>query len=400
MLSKEYIDYEDRYSAHNYNPFPLVISRGRGIWVWDVEGNRYMDCVSAYGAVNQGHLHPKIQKTMIEQAHKLTLVSRAFRNDELSLFCKEVCETTGSDCVLPMNTGVEAVETALKAIRKWGYKKKGIPENEAEIIVCENNFHGRTIAVISFSSIDKFKDGFGPFPDGFKTVPYGDAEAVKQAITEKTAGVLVEPIQGEGGINIPPDGYMKELRKICSEAGVLLAFDEIQSGLGRSGELLTEDKENVKADVSIIGKALSGGFYPVSAVLARGDALEVFSPGEHGSTFGGNPLGAAVSRVALRVLTEEGMVENSRKMGALIKKEIENLKSPVIKQVKGEGLMIGIELTDEAGSAREYCNRLIENGLMCNPSKGQVVRFTPPLIVSEEDVSWAMERLNNVFIKT
>jgi ornithine--oxo-acid transaminase len=396
MTHQDFSRLEDSYGANNYKPFDVVISRGKGVWVWDIVGNRYLDCVSAYSAVNHGHCHPKIHKAFIEQSGKLSLISRAFRTDQTGPFYKEVCEATGSRRVLMMNSGAEAVETALKAVRKWGYRHKHIPENRAEIIVCADNFHGRTIAVVGFSTVEKYKQGFGPFPAGFVVIPFGDAEALRRVITPNTAGFLVEPIQGEGGINVPPDGYLAEVRRICTENDVCLVFDEIQTGLGRTGRLLAEEHEHVKADLSIIGKSLGGGFLPVSAVLARGEVLDVFSPGEHGSTFGANPLACAVGRSALRVIAEEGLVENSRKMGEYIKKQIEGLESPYVKGVRGRGLMLGIELNDSSPSAEVLSKKLIDSGLLCIPAGARIVRFTPPIILDEEQAGWALERFTKV----
>ncbi|MBU0987085.1 MAG: ornithine--oxo-acid transaminase, partial [Proteobacteria bacterium] len=362
MDAQYFIDMEEKFGAHNYQPLDVVLHRGKDIWVWDVEGKKYLDCLSAYSAVNQGHSHPKIMQTMIEQLQKLTLTSRAFRNDQLGLFYKEICELTHTHKVLPMNSGAEAVETVIKAVRKWGYKIKGVPCDRAEIIVCENNFHGRTITIIGFSTNEYYRRGFGPFTPGFKVIPFGDAAALEKAITPNTVAFLVEPIQGEGGIIIPPAGYLKEVKSICEKNNIVAIFDEIQTGLGRTGKLLAEAHDGVEADVTLIGKALSGGFYPISAVLSNSEVLGVFMPGEHGSTFGGNPLACAVARTAVKVLVEENMIENAAKMGDYFLTQLKTIKSPYIKEVRGKGLLIGVELFPEAGGARRFCERLIRKG--------------------------------------
>lgn len=393
MKSDKYILLEDEYGAHNYKPLDVVIERGQGVWVWDVDGNRYMDCLSAYSAVNQGHCHPKIRRALVEQAEKLTLTSRAFRNDQLGPLYKELCDLTNSHKVLPMNSGAEAVETAIKAVRKWGYQVKGVPEDKAEIIVCRNNFHGRTITIVSFSTDPVSTTGFGPFTPGFKVIDFGDAKALEDAITENTVAFLVEPIQGEAGVIIPPDGYLKDIRRICTDAGIVLIFDEIQTGLGRTGKLLAEEHENVEADLTLIGKALSGGFYPVSAVLSNTEVLGVLKPGEHGSTFGGNPLACAVARAALKVLREEDLIENARRMGDRFMEGLRRIENPKIKEVRGRGLLIGVEFHPEAGGARRYCERLKEAGLLCKETHQTIIRFAPPLVVTEKDVDWALERI-------
>jgi len=396
MNPQQYIQLEETFGAHNYKPLDVVLSRGRGIWVWDVEGNKYMDCLSAYSAVNQGHCHPKIVKTMIEQAQKLTLTSRAFRNDQLGPFYKELCELTRSHKALPMNSGAEAVETVIKAIRKWGYKVKGIPRDRAEIIVCENNFHGRTIAIIGFSTEAQYRDGFGPYPAGFNIVPFGDAAAVEAAITPHTVGVLLEPIQGEAGVIIPPPGYLKDVKAICEKNDIVLILDEIQTGLGRTGKLFAEEHEGIEADVTVIGKALSGGFYPISAVLSNKEVLGVFMPGDHGSTFGGNPLACAVARTALKVLIQENMIENAQKMGDYFLSQLKNVHSPFIKEIRGKGLLIGVELVPEAGGARGFCERLKAKGLLCKETHENVIRFAPPLVITKAQIDWAMERIESV----
>jgi ornithine--oxo-acid transaminase len=396
MNQQHYIQLEEEFGAHNYKPLDVVLTRGKGLWVWDVEGNKYMDCLSAYSAVNQGHCHPKIMQTMIEQAQKLTLTSRAFRNDQLGLLYKELCELTRSHKVLPMNSGAEAVETVIKAVRKWGYKIKGVPHDKAEIIVCENNFHGRTIAIIGFSTESQYRDGFGPFPQGFKIVPFGNAAAIEQAITPHTVGVLLEPIQGEAGVIIPPFGYLKDVKAICEKNDIILILDEIQTGLGRTGKLLAEEHEDIEADVTVIGKALSGGFYPISAVLSNKEVLGVFMPGDHGSTFGGNPLACAVARTALNVLVEENMIDNSREMGAYFLSQLKTIQSPFIKEIRGKGLLIGVELLPEAGGARRFCEDLKTKGLLCKETHENVIRFAPPLVITKKEIDWAMDRIESV----
>jgi len=396
MDPKEYIELEELYGAHNYKPLDVVLTRGEGIWVWDVQGNKYMDCLSAYSAVNQGHCHPKIMAAMTEQAKRLTLTSRAFRNDQLGLFYRELCNLTNSHKVLPMNSGAESVETAIKAVRKWGYKVKGIPEEEAEIIVCRNNFHGRTITIVGFSTDPTAREGFGPFTPGFKVVPFGDAEAFEQAITPNTVGFLVEPIQGEGGVIIPPDGYLRKVKEVCEKNNVVLILDEIQTGLGRTGKLLAEEHEGIEADLTLIGKALSGGFYPISAVLSNTEVLGVLRPGEHGSTFGGNPLACAVARMALKVLIEEKMIENAAAMGEYFLNELKKIRNPKIKEVRGRGLLIGVELFPDAGGARQYCEKLMTKGILCKETHDHIIRFAPPLVITKKDIDWALEKIEPV----
>ena len=399
METRDYIELEEKYGAHNYKPLEVVLSRGQGVWVWDVEGKKYLDCLASYSAVNQGHCHPKIMKTMIEQCRKLTLTSRAFRNDQLGLLYEELCNLTNSHKVLPMNSGAEAVETVIKAVRKWGYKVKGVPKDRAEIIACENNFHGRTITLVGFSTEEHYREGFGPFTPGFRIVPFGDAEALESAVTPNTVGFLVEPIQGEAGIIIPPEGYLKKVKSICEKNNVILILDEIQTGLGRTGKLLAEQHEGIEADISLIGKALSGGFYPISAVLSNTEVLGVLRPGEHGSTFGGNPLACAVARTALRVLVEEGMIENSAAMGAYFLGELKKIRSPLIKEVRGRGLMIGVELFPEAGGARGYCEKLMGLGILCKETHDHIIRFAPPLVITKEEIDWALEKIEKVLAK-
>ena len=396
MDQQYYIDLEEQYGAHNYQPLDVVLNRGQGIWVWDVEGNKYLDCLSSYSAVNQGHCHPKIMQTMLEQAQTLTLTSRAFRNNQLSLFYKELCELTNSHKVLPMNSGAEAVETVIKAVRKWGYQVKGVPKDQAEIIVCTNNFHGRTITIVGFSSEEQYREGFGPYTPGFKIIPFGDSGALEKAMTPNTVGFLVEPIQGEAGIIVPPDGFLREAKSICEEHNVVLITDEIQTGLGRTGKLLAEEHDGIESDITLIGKALSGGFYPISAVLSNTEVLGVLRPGEHGSTFGGNPLACAVARTALRVIVEEHMIENAVTMGTYFQSQLREIKSPYIKEVRGKGLMIGVELLPNAGGARGFCERLKDRGLLCKETHVDTIRFMPPLVITKDEIDWALERIESV----
>ena len=391
--SQELIELENQFGAHNYHPLDVVVERAEGSWVYDIEGKRYLDCLAAYSAVNQGHCHPRILHAMMQQACKVTLTSRAFRNDQLPLLYEELHRLTGYDMALPMNSGAEAVETAVKAARKWGYKVKGIPQGKAEIIVCANNFHGRTVTIISFSTDEQYRDGFGPFTPGFKIIPYGDANALRAAVTPNTCAFLVEPIQGEAGIIIPPAGFLAEAAAICRENNVLLMCDEIQSGLGRTGKLFACMHEDVRPDMLIVGKALSGGFYPVSAVLASKKVLGVFHPGDHGSTFGGNPLACAVAREALRVLIEENLVERSAEMGAYFLSKLQTLRSPDLKQVRGKGLWIGIELHSPA---RPYCEALKNEGMLCKETHDRVLRIAPPLTITREEIDWAFDRICQV----
>jgi ornithine--oxo-acid transaminase len=398
MNTRDYIALEDRYNAHNYKPLDVVLERGEGIWVWDVEGNRYLDFLSAYSAVNQGHAHPRILKVLVEQAAKLPLTSRAFRNSQLPLLAKELCELTGYEMMLPMNTGAEAVETVLKAARRWGYTTKGVPDGRAEIITCAGNFHGRTVTIVGFSTEAQYKDGFGPFTPGFVTVPYGDASALEAAITPNTVAFLVEPIQGEAGVVLPPDGYLKRVRQICDRHNVLLVADEIQTGMGRTGKILACDWEDVRPDVVAIGKALSGGFYPVSAVLSDRPVLEVFNPGDHGSTFGGNPLAAAVAREALKVLMDEDLIENAQRQGEYLMGRLLRIESEHIAEVRGRGLLIGVELVPQAGGARRFAETMKDEGLLCKETHENVIRFAPPLIITREDLDWALERIEKVLM--
>ena len=397
MKKEDYISLEQLLGAHNYKPLDVVLSRGKGVWVWDIDGNRYLDCLAAYSAVNQGHCHPKIIKTMIEQSQNLTLTSRAFRNDQLALLYNDLCRLTNSHKVLPMNSGAEAVETAIKTVRKWGYTVKNVPENKAEIIVCEGNFHGRTITIVSFSTDHNSRKGFGPFTPGFKVIPFGDSQALERSITANTVGFLVEPIQGEAGVIIPPSGYLATVKQICEKNNVVLILDEIQTGLGRTGKLLAEEHDGIEADLTLIGKALSGGFYPISAVLSNTEVMDVLQPGEHGSTFGGNPLACAVARTALKVLVEENMIENAEKMGAYFLDGLKRIESPLIKEVRGKGLMIGMELHPHAGGARRYCEKLLEQGLLCKETHEHIIRFAPPLVITRDQIDWALGKISSVF---
>ncbi|NPV76003.1 MAG: ornithine--oxo-acid transaminase [Anaerolineae bacterium] len=398
MVTQDYIALEEKFGAHNYHPLDVVINRGEGVWVYDVEGNRYLDCLSAYSALNQGHVHPKILSALVAQAQKVTLTSRAFRNDQLPLLYKELSELTGYEMSLPMNSGAEAVETALKVARKWAYRIKNVPRYKAEIIVASGNFHGRTISIISFSTEPLYRDDFGEFTPGFVIVPYGDARAIQNAITPNTAAVLLEPIQGEGGVIIPPAGYLKAVKGICEKNEVLFIADEIQTGLGRTGKLFACDHENLRPDIVIIGKALSGGFYPVSAILADQPILGLIQPGEHGSTFGGNPLGAAVARAALKVLIEEKLIENSFQMGEYFKEQLEEIPSPHVKEIRGKGLLIGIELKREARGARRFCEALKTTGILAKETHEHVIRFAPPLIIDRNTIDWALERIRPVLM--
>lgn len=390
MNTQDFINIENQYGAHNYHPLDVVIQRAEGVWVYDVEGNRYLDCLSAYSAVSQGHVHPKILAALLEQATRVTLTSRAFRNDQLALFYKELSELTGYEMALPMNSGAEAVETAVKLARKWAYVVKKVPRHEAEIIVASGNFHGRTTTIISFSSEPLYRDDFGPFTPGFKIVKYGDADVIEQAITPNTAAVLIEPIQGEAGVVIPPAGYLKRISELCKQNNILLIADEIQTGLGRTGKLFACEHEGVRPDMMVLGKALSGGFYPISVVLADRPVMGLFNPGEHGSTFGGNPLAAAVGRAALRVLTEEKLIENSAVLGEYLLEQIAEIPSPHVKEVRGKGLFIGVELKPEAGGARRFCEELQRLGILAKETHDNVIRFAPPLIIDREIIDWAL----------
>lgn len=396
--AKALIELEEQLGAHNYHPLDVVCTRGEGVWLYDVEGKRYLDCLSAYSAVNQGHAHPRIVAALVEQAHRLPLTSRAFRNDQLPLFYKELLDLVGYEMALPMNTGAEAVETAIKAARKWAYTVKGVPRHQAEIITAEGNFHGRTITVISFSSEPQYKEDFGPYTPGFVTVPYGDAKAIEAAITPHTAAVLIEPIQGEAGVVVPPEGYLRRVREICDRHNVLFIADEIQTGLGRTGKLLACDHEGVRPDIVVLGKALSGGLYPVSAVVSSQEVLGLFRPGDHGSTFGGNPLAAAVARAALRVIVEEGLVENAAEMGRYFRDHLEEINSSHVDHVRGEGLLIGVVLKPEAGGARRFAEALAERGILVKETHEHVLRFAPPLIIDKATLDWALPIIRDVLM--
>ncbi|HHX08639.1 MAG TPA: ornithine--oxo-acid transaminase [Chloroflexi bacterium] len=390
MNTQDYIKLEDQYGAHNYKPLDVVLNKGKGCWVTDVDGKRYLDCLSAYSALNQGHCHPRIVQASIDQAQKIGLTSRAFRNDKLGLFYKKLVDLTGYEMALPMNSGAEAVETAVKIARKWAYATKGIPKYEAEIIVAEGNFHGRTTTIISFSTEQFYKEMFGPFTPGFTAVPYGDIEAVRAAINPNTAAVMLEPIQGENGVVIPPDGYLKAVAEICKENNVLFIADEIQTGLCRTGKWFASQYEDVRSDITIIGKALSGGMYPVSAVLADKPILGLFQPGEHGSTFGGSPMAAAIGIAALEVLDEENLAERAMELGEYFRGELRKIDAPVVKEVRGRGLLIGVELHPEAGGARRYCEMLQEEGILAKETHDHVIRFAPPLVIEKSDLDWAL----------
>jgi len=396
LRTQDYVALENRYNAHNYQPLDVVITRAEGVWVWDVEGRKYLDCLSAYSALNQGHCHPRIVRAMVEQARRLALTSRAFRNDQLPLLAKELCELTGYEMVLPMNSGAEAVETAIKAARKWGYTVKGVADDRAEIIVCTGNFHGRTITIITFSPEEEYRDGFGPFTPGFKLIPYGDADALERAITPDTVAFLVEPMQGEGGVVVPPEGYIRRVREICTRHDVLMIADEIQTGLGRTGKLLACEHEGVQPDVVTLGKALSGGMYPVSAVLSSREVLGVFGPGEHGSTFGGNPLACAVAREALKVIVDEHLCERSAELGEYLMARLRGIQSPHVALCRGKGLFVGIVLKPEAGGARRFCEALKERGVLAKDTHGTVIRLAPPLVITKEELDWALERIAEV----
>ena len=394
--TEDYIREVEKFSAHNYHPLPVVLSKGEGVWVWDVEGNKYMDMLSAYSAVNQGHRHPKIIKALIDQAQKITLTSRAFHNDKMGPFLHKLCGVAGYDKALPMNTGAEAVETAIKAARKWGYLKKGVEENKAEIIVCENNFHGRTTTIISFSTEPQYKFGFGPFTPGFKIIPYNDPEALEKAITPNAVAFLVEPVQGEGGVIVPDEGYYKKIREITKKYNVLLIADEIQTGFGRTGTLFAMDREGVKPDILVVGKALGGGIYPVSAILAADDIMDVFKPGDHGSTFGGNPLASAVGMASLEVILEEKLPERAEELGNYFMEELRKINSPYVKEVRGRGLLVGVEIKKEIATARPFCEKLMKLGILAKETHEQVIRFAPPLIIKKEEIDWALERIRKV----
>lgn len=400
MHTREIIELEDKYGAHNYNPLDIIISKAEGVWVWDIEDKKYMDFLAAYSAVNQGHCHPRILKVMVDQAKRVTLTSRAFRNDQLSLLYKKLADITGMEVSLPMNTGAEAVETAIKAARKWGYNYKNIPADKAEIVVCENNFHGRTTTIVGFSTEKDYKEKFGPFTPGFKIIAYGDTKVLKKAINKNTVAFLFEPIQGEGGIIIPPHGYLKAVYDICKENNILMIVDEIQSGLGRTGKLFAYQHEvGVKPDILIIGKALSGGFYPVSATLSSKKIMDVFKPGTHGSTFGGNPLACAIACEALDVIIDENLSERSAELGEYLMDLLFSIDSKYVKEIRGRGLWVGIELKKEAGGARRFCEVLMEEGLLCKETHEHVIRMAPPLVITKEEINWAFSKIEKVLVK-
>lgn len=396
MNTKDFITLEEQYGAHNYHPLDVVIEKAEGVWVYDVDGKKYLDCLSSYSAVNQGHVHPEILNALLEQAKRVTLTSRAFRNDQLPLLYKELSEMTGYEMSLPMNSGAEAVETAVKLARKWAYVIKGVPRHQAEIIVADGNFHGRTVTIVSFSTEPSYRNDFGPFTPGFVVVKYGDADAVEKAITPNTAAVMLEPIQGEAGVIVPPAGYLRKVAEICKKNNVLFMADEIQTGLARTGKLFASHHEDVRPDVVIVGKALSGGFYPVSAVLADKAILGLFKPGEHGSTFGGNPLGAAVARAALRVIREEKLAERSHQLGEYFMEQLTEIPSPHVKEVRGKGLLIGVELKPEAGGARRFCEALKSRGILAKETHDHVIRFAPPLVIDKETIDWALPSIRDV----
>jgi ornithine--oxo-acid transaminase len=394
--TKEYLTQVDEFSAHNYHPLPVVLERGEGCWVWDVEGNKYLDMLSAYSAVNQGHRHPRIIEALKTQADRLTLTSRAFHNDQMGPFLEELCVATGFERALPMNTGAEAVETAIKAARKWGYTVKGVPTDRAEIVVCSNNFHGRTTTIVGFSSEDQYRFGFGPFTPGFKMVAYGDSDALEAAITPNTVGFLVEPLQGEGGVVVPPEGYFARCVEICREHRVLVINDEIQTGLGRTGRLFCGDWDGSRGDILVVGKALGGGVYPVSGILSSSEIMDVFRPGDHGSTFGGNPLGAAVGRAALGVIRDERLPEKSDQLGSWFMDRLREIDSPHVAEVRGRGLMIGLVIRDESGPARPFCEALHARGILAKETHQQVIRFAPPLVIEKETLEWVVPQVAEV----
>ncbi len=395
-LTDRYLDEAERFSAHNYHPLPVVLDRGEGSWVWDVDGNRYLDMLSSYSALNQGHRHPLVLKAARDQLDRLTLTSRAFHNDQMGPFLRELCEASGFDAALPMNTGAEAVETAIKMVRKWGYQVRGVPDGQAEIIVCEDNFHGRTTTIVGFSSEDQYREGFGPFTPGFKLVPYGDVDALRRAIGPNTVGFMVEPIQGEAGVVVPPDGYLRETAAICRDSGVAFVADEIQTGLGRTGRLFCCDWEGVRPDVLVVGKALGGGVYPVSAVIADAEFMDVFRPGDHGSTFGGNPLGAAVGRASLRVILDDDLSRRSDELGSWFMDRLRAIASPHVEEVRGKGLLIGVVIRESSGTARPFCEALQERGILAKETHHQIVRFAPPLTVERADLEAALTEIEAV----
>jgi len=398
MKAKDFIEIEQKYGAHNYHPLPVVISKAKGVWVWDVEGKKYIDMLSSYSAINQGHLNDRIVKAAAAQMKRVSLTSRAFSNDRMGPFLKRLCEVSGMEMALPMNTGAEAVETSIKLARRYAHQKRGIPESEGEIIVCENNFHGRTTTIISFSSDQDSKKGFGPFTPGFVTIPYNDIASFKKAINKNTIGILVEPIQGEAGINIPSPGYLKDLRRICSEKGILLILDEIQTGFCRTGRMFAFQHEDVRPDILCVGKALGGGLYPVSAALSSREIMSVFTPGSHGSTFGGNPLAAAIGEESLNVLIDERLAERATEMGAYFVKRLKEIRSDKINEIRAKGLLIGVEFRLKPGeTVRPICEKLMEKGVLAKDTHEKTIRFAPPLVISDDEVDWAIERIRSVF---
>jgi ornithine--oxo-acid transaminase len=393
QTNRSYVSLTEKFSAHNYHPLPVVLTKGKGVWVWDVEGKKYLDMLSAYSALNQGHCHPHIAGAMKKQVDRLTLTSRAFHNDQMGRFLKKLCTLTGYEKALPMNSGAEAVETAIKVCRKWGYARKKVEKNKAEIIVCENNFHGRTTTIVGFSSEKQYREGFGGFTPGFKIIPYNDPRALKRAINKNTIGFLVEPIQGEGGVIVPDKGYLKECAAICRKDKVLFIDDEIQTGLGRCGKLFACDYEKVRPDIVIVGKALSGGFYPVSAILCDNKIMNVLHPGDHGSTFGGNPLASAIGIAALEVIIKEKLAQKAYQLGKWFMAELKKIQNPIIKEVRGKGLLIGVELKKKA---RPYCEELMEMGILAKETHEMVVRFAPPLVITKKELKWALAKINKV----
>ena len=396
LSSADIIQLAETYGAHNYHPLPVVLTKGEGVWVWDVEGRKFMDMLSSYSALNQGHLHPRVIDAATTQLNKLTLTSRAFHNDRFGEFCELICKTCDQESVLLMNTGAEAVETAIKAARKWGYKVKGVPENKAEIIACENNFHGRTTTIVGFSSEDQYRDGFGPFSPGFKLIPYSDLDALKAAITPNTVGFLVEPIQGEAGIIVPDDGFLREARQVLKAEKILLMLDEIQTGLGRTGKLFCYEYEDARPDILIVGKALGGGVFPVSGMLSGKEVMDVFTPGDHGSTFGGNPLACAIGTAALKVIVEEKLPARAMEQGTYFMQKLVEIGSHHVKEIRGRGLLIGVEIRESSGTARPFCEQLLNLGILAKETHHQVIRFAPPLIISREEIDWALERIEKV----
>ena len=398
MKAKDYIELEQKFGAHNYHPLPVVISKAKGVWVWDVEGKKYIDMLSSYSAINQGHMNDRIVKAAVDQLQRVSLTSRAFSNDKMGSFLKKLCDVSGMEMALPMNTGAEAVETSIKMARRYAHQKKSIPEDKGEIIVCENNFHGRTTTIISFSSDPDSKKGFGPFAPGFVTIPYNDAESFKKAINKNTIGILVEPIQGEAGINLPSPGYLKELRKICTEKRILLMLDEIQTGFCRTGKMFCFQHEGIKPDILMVGKALGGGLYPVSAALASREIMSVFTPGSHGSTFGGNPLASAIGEESLNVLIDERLADRANEMGAYFVKRLKEISSKKIKEIRAKGLLIGVEFVLKPGeTVRPICEKLMEKGVLAKDTHEKTIRFAPPLVITRAEVDWAIEKIKEVF---